>query len=164
LGAKGEQPVVSEHADHRNEQADQTGQHAAANGIGAQRGRNAAFLFDTNRRLQRVLEDTGKPTRFFLSKTSGDDSVAPINGIANHRGGLNDAIKDNRESIAFVLLGDLAEFLCAFAVELQLHSPAFIPVISAGSRDTTAVQICLLLNEEPFFLRLFLGARYGLTE
>src|SRR4029453_19152281 len=89
--------VVNCHADERDDESKQASENAGANRIQPKRRRDAAFFLDAHRRLQRVLKHTGKPTRFLLSESSGDDGVAPIDGIANYRGGLNRTIEDNRE-------------------------------------------------------------------
>ncbi len=80
--------------------------------------------------MQRILQNTGETTRFFFGEMASDHRVAPVNGIANDRRGLDNAIQDDGEPMTFVLLGDLAEFFRALAIELQLYGPAFVAVIS----------------------------------
>src|SRR4029077_4734981 len=106
------------------------GHDAGANRICSKRRGYAAFFFDAYWCLQRILQNTGETTRFFVGERTGNHRVAPVNGIANDRRGLDDAIQDDGEPMTFVLLGDLVEVFRTLAIELQLHGPAFIAVIS----------------------------------
>ena len=125
--------VIDRHADERDHEANQAGENACANRIHPEGGRDAALLLDAHRCLQGVLEHASQTARFLFREFSGDDSVAAIDRIANDRRRLNEAIENNCEAVAFVLLGDLTELLGAFAVELQLHGPALVAVVSVRS-------------------------------
>ena len=57
--------------------------------------------------------------------------------------------------MSFVGCGDLAKFFRAFAVELQLHRPAFIAVIGMRFRHVITAEIGFLFDQQPFFARLF---------
>src|SRR5438046_5845285 len=50
--------------------------------------------------------------------------------------------------MAFVLLGDLAEFFRALAIELQLDRPAFIAVIGIRSAHAIASKVGFLFHQQ----------------
>ena len=74
VGDEAGESVVDQHADQRDRQTDQTGDDAGANRIRAERRRDAAFLFDADRRLQRILQHAGQTARFLFAKLPGDDA------------------------------------------------------------------------------------------
>ena len=142
--------IVKQHANQRDGQPDQTGENAGANRIRTKRWRDAAFFFDAYWRLQRILQHAGQTARFFFAEMSSDDGVATVNRIANHRRGLNNAIEHDGETMTFVLLGDLAEFFRAFAVEFQLDRPAFIAVIGMRFGHAIAAKVGFLFHQQTF--------------
>src|SRR5438477_3127615 len=146
--------IVNRNAYQRNGQTDKTGHDAGANRICPKRRGYAAFFFDAHWRLQGILQNTGETTRFFFGEMTGNHRVAPINGIANHRGRLDNAIQDNGEPMTFVLLGNLPEFLRALAIELQLHRPAFIAVIGIRSAHAIASKVGFLFHKQTLDRRL----------
>ena len=109
--------------------------------------------------MQRILQHAGQPARFFLIKFAGDNGIASVNRVANDRSGLDHAIENNCEPVSFVLLGDLAELLRAFAVELQLHGPAFVPEIGVRLAHTVASEVGLLFHKQAFHPRLLVFLR-----
>ena len=85
--------------------------------------------------------------------------VAPVNGIANDRRGLDNAIQDDGEPMTFVLLGDLAEFFRAFAIELQLST------LDRSDRVLSQARSSLMVTPQsvlPIDLAAFLGSHSGL--
>ena len=79
--------------------------------------------------MEGILEHAGQAARFLFLETAGDDGIAAVNRGPDARRGLDLAVEHDGETMADIRLGDLAEFLCAFAVELQLHRPAFIAIV-----------------------------------
>ena len=79
---------------------------------------------------------------------TGDHRVAAINGIANDRRRLDNAVQNNGEPVAFVLFGDLPEFFRTLAIELQLHGPAFIAVIGIRSAHAIASKVGFLFHQQ----------------
>src|SRR5439155_2606904 len=147
--------VIDEHAYERDGESHQASDDAGANRIQAEGGRNAALFFNADRSLQRVLQYTGQPARFFLIKFPGDDGVASVDRIANDRSGLDHAIENNCKPVSFVLFRDLAELLRSVAVELQLHSPTFVPKIGVRLAHTVASEVGFLFHQQTFHPRLF---------
>ena len=116
-GDKTGNPIVKRHAYQRDRQPDQTSENARANGIRTECRRDASFFLDAHWGLQRVLKHAGEPARFFFAEMTGDYGITTVYGIANHGRGLNDPIQDDGKTVTFVLLGDLAKFFCALAIE-----------------------------------------------
>ena len=97
--------------------------------------------------------------RFLLLKFSGDDGVAAVNRIADHRCRLNYAIEHDSKPMPFILLGDFAELFRALAIKFELHRPAFVAVIGVRFADAIATEIGFLFDEQAFFARLFISFR-----
>ena len=74
--------------------------------------------------------------------------------VANAGRGLDHAVEHDGETMADVRLGDLAEFLRAFAVEFQLHRPALVAVVGVRFRHAIAAEVGFLLHQQPLFHRL----------
>ena len=109
--------------------------------------------------MQRIFQHARQPARFLFGESTGNDGVATINRIANHRRRLDDAVQNNREAITFKFFGDLAESFRAFAVELQLHRPAFLAKIGVRARDVFTAEVGLLFHKQAFDSRLFVSFR-----
>ena len=121
--------VVDHHEHECDREAEKTGENTAPNRIESECRRDTAFFFHAHRRLERVLQHAGQTARFLFLETACDDGIAPVNRSPDAGRGLNHAVEHDGETMADIRLGDLPEFLCAFAVELQLHRPAFIAVV-----------------------------------
>ena len=61
--------------------------------------------------------------------------------------------------MSFVLFRDLAELLRSVAVELQLHSPTFVPKIGVRLAHTVASEVGFLFHQQTFHPRLFVFLR-----
>ena len=141
------QSIIDEHTHKRDRESHQTGHDAGTDRVHSERWRNTALLFNAHRCLQRVLEHARQTARFLLFELACDDGVAAINRVTNHRRGLNHAVEHDRKTVAFVLLCDFAELFRAFAVELELHRPTFVAVISVRFADAIAAKIGFLFDE-----------------
>ena len=97
--------------------------------------------------MERVFQNAGQAARFFFLELPGDNGVAAINRIANHRRGLNHAVEHDRKAVPFVLFCDFAELFRPFAIELELHGPAFVAVVSMRFFDAITAEIGFLFDE-----------------
>src|SRR5205814_7172660 len=119
----------------RDRQPKQTGNDTCFDRILTKRRRNAAFLLDADRRLQRILQNTGQTTRFLLAETPRDSRASLIDWLVDPRRRKDDVIEDDRKSMADVCLRNLAERLPAFAIEPQQYFPALVAVAGAAFGD-----------------------------
>ena len=85
---------------------------------------------------------------------TGNHRVAPVNGIANDRRGLNYAIENDREAMIHICFSDLTEGFGTFSVEPECDFPSFLTVSGSRLRNMVAAEICLLSNEQTFLDRL----------
>ena len=130
--------VVDGYAHERDDQSDQASENTRANRIQPESRRDAALFLDAYGRLQRVLKDARQPACFFLSKSSGDLSVATVNCILDHRRRLDDPIKYNRKAMMNMRRSDVAELLGTLGVEPQMNYPAIFFVGSARAGNAIA--------------------------
>src|SRR6202011_511127 len=153
------QSIIDQHTHERDRESHQTGHDAGADRIQAECWRNAALFFDADRCLERVFQNAREAARFFLPELSGNNGVAAVNCVTNHWRGLNDTIEDDCKAVPFVLLGNFAELLRAFAVEFELHRPAFVAVVGVRFAHAIAAEVGFLFDEQAFLSRLFVFFR-----
>src|SRR5439155_17394595 len=136
----------------------QTRDDAGADRIETERRRDAAFFFDADRRLQRILERAGEVARFLFAHPSAADLSAPTKVLRVDRGrGLHVAVEQNREALVEMVSRELVELFCTLAVEFEVHLPLVL-VTGERMRDVIARQIRTAMDEQ-FLVSFFPIAR-----
>src|SRR5205823_8955496 len=116
--------VKRETANERDGQPDEPSQNARPDGIGAEGGGDASFLFDAHRSLQRVLEHAGEISRFRFAHPSAADLSAPAEILRVDRGRrLDDAVEENGETLLEMGGREFIEALRSLGIQLEADLP-----------------------------------------
>ena len=136
VGEHPEQPVASDHEDDDQDHADDGGAFTGLDRVGAQPGADGALLEHGERCRQGAgAQQQGQVLGLVDAEVAGDDAGAAQDRLADLRGADHLVVEHDRQMLADVLAGGVAEALAADGVEAEGDHRRVLLERAAGRRS-----------------------------